>query len=127
MTDKKILIVDDEKDVCEALKETLEHDGFAVKTFGSGPEAIEVFEREPFDLVLVDIRLEGKVTGIDVIKACTCASGKPKIAVISATPLRLLQPIFKEQKVAGLINGFLEKPSDMMPQVLIKKIGDILK
>ena len=124
---QKILIVDDEKDVCDALKEPLEHEGFFVKTLSSGKEAIQACERrEVFDLALVDIRLEGKVSGIDVIKAWSEAESKPKIAVISATPYRMLKPIFDEQKIDHLIQGFVDKPGDMKPDVLTKKIKDIL-
>ncbi len=124
---QKILIVDDEKDVCDALKEPLEHEGFFVRTLSSGKEAIQLCEkREVFDLVLVDIRLEGQVSGIDVIKAWSDAVNKPKIAVISATPYRMLKPIFVEQKIDHFIQGFVDKPGDMKPDVLIQKIKDIL-
>lgn len=124
---RKILIVDDEKDVCDAARETLEHEGFLVKTMTSGQEAIDACANERFDLILVDIRLEGKVTGIDVIKGCNNVAGNPKIAILSATPPKYLEPIFKEHKIDHLIHGFLEKPSDMLAERLIKKVNDFLK
>jgi CheY-like chemotaxis protein len=51
---RRILVVDDEPAVCEALKEMLEFDGHAVQTTGSGKEALSLFERGSFDVVITD-------------------------------------------------------------------------
>ena len=52
---KKILIVDDEADICESIKTLLEDAGFYVETVSSGPEALENLRKNAnFDLVLID-------------------------------------------------------------------------
>jgi CheY-like chemotaxis protein len=51
---KKILVVDDEPLVCEAIGMMLSFDGHEVVTAGSGREALALFERDTFDLVTTD-------------------------------------------------------------------------
>jgi CheY-like chemotaxis protein len=51
---KKVMIVDDEPDLCETVKILLEGRGFEVVTALDGPDALRKLEREPADLVLID-------------------------------------------------------------------------
>lgn len=64
---KKILIIDDEKDIGVPLKEFLEGEGYAVMLAGTGKKAEELLEEEKFDLMIIDMLLPGE-HGIDVIK-----------------------------------------------------------
>jgi CheY-like chemotaxis protein len=62
----KILIVEDEQLVADDLRETLEHLGYNVPALvASGEEAISIAETLQPDLVLMDIRLEGEMDGIE--------------------------------------------------------------
>jgi polyisoprenoid-binding protein YceI len=56
---RDILVVDDEPLVCEALKMMLEFDGYAVEMANSGQEALAVFGRNKFDLVIIDSVMPG--------------------------------------------------------------------
>jgi PAS domain S-box-containing protein len=56
---EKILIVDDDTLVLDALQEPLESHGYAVHTTSSGEQAIECLNREAFDLILLDIVMPG--------------------------------------------------------------------
>ena len=51
---KRILVVDDEPFVCEAVKMMLAFDGHSVKTTNSANEALAILEAERFDLVITD-------------------------------------------------------------------------
>jgi two-component system, cell cycle response regulator len=51
----KILVIDDEVQVRQALVESLRHDGYDVSEAGDGMAALECLERQPFELVLADI------------------------------------------------------------------------
>ncbi|MBO4773143.1 MAG: response regulator, partial [Bacteroidales bacterium] len=53
----KILVVDDESAICDALKEVLEYESYAVQTIQSAPEALKLLENEQFDLVISDIKM----------------------------------------------------------------------
>ncbi len=54
----KILVVDDERDLCEILKFNLETEGYTVETAHSAEEAIQIGP-ERFDLVLLDVMMDG--------------------------------------------------------------------
>ena len=60
----KILIVDDEKDLCEILQFNLESEGFIIDTAYSGEEALKKAVQE-FDLILLDVMMGG-ISGFKV-------------------------------------------------------------
>ena len=62
----RILVVDDEQDLCEILKFNLETDGYAVETANSAEEALKM-DIESFDLLLLDVaarRYDGRHVGL---------------------------------------------------------------
>ncbi|MDP2208792.1 MAG: response regulator transcription factor [Bacteroidota bacterium] len=63
---KKILVVDDEKDIVDLLKYNLTKEGYQVLTAYDGKRAIELSKHQP-DLILLDIMLP-EIDGFDVIK-----------------------------------------------------------
>jgi len=67
MSRTKILIVDDELIMRESLAGWIERDGHFVETAKSGEDALERLEKKQFDILLVDIKMEG-ISGLDVVK-----------------------------------------------------------
>ena len=63
----KILIVDDEKPICDLIDLNLSAAGYFCKSVQDGMKAIECIEREKFDLILLDIMLPG-VDGFDIME-----------------------------------------------------------
>ena len=55
---KKILVVDDEIDLCEILRFNLENEGYEVDTAHSAEEALQILS-DQHDLILLDVMLEG--------------------------------------------------------------------
>lgn len=51
---RRILVVDDNPQVCDAVKLMLDFDGHEVQTSGSGKEALAMLEKDRFDLVITD-------------------------------------------------------------------------
>ena len=54
---KRILVVDDEPFVCDAVKMMLTFDGHEVQTANGGKEALALFEKHPFDVVITDFAM----------------------------------------------------------------------
>lgn len=54
---KRILVVDDEPFVCDAVKMMLAFDGHEVQTANSGREALAIFDKQKFDLVITDFAM----------------------------------------------------------------------
>jgi two-component system, response regulator, stage 0 sporulation protein F len=64
---KHILVVDDEKHICELYKSELEDDGYAVTLANSGQEALTAVENNPPDLIVLDIQMPG-MDGIETLE-----------------------------------------------------------
>jgi len=79
----KILVVDDERSMREFLEILLQKDGYRVTSAEGGREAIDALQREPFDLVITDIRMK-PVNGLDVLKQCKAISPTTVVIIISA-------------------------------------------
>ncbi len=59
MTAHRVLIVDDEPGIREALKQVLEYEGLEVKTAASGGEALTVYQKYRPHLVFLDVKMAG--------------------------------------------------------------------
>lgn len=78
MNDKKILIVDDDSNICELLRLYLEKDGFSTIIASDGEEAVRFAETEKPDLMLLDIMLP-KIDGWQVCREIRKTSELPII------------------------------------------------
>ena len=76
----KVLIVEDAESFVEALEVSLEREGFATTVARDGVEALERFEADEPDLILLDVMLP-RMSGIDVCRAIRARSAVPIIMV----------------------------------------------
>ena len=74
----RILVVEDEESFSDPLSYLLRKEGFEVDLAGSGPEALELFDRHGADLVLLDLMLPG-LSGTEVCRALRTRSMVPVI------------------------------------------------
>ncbi|HYA32117.1 MAG TPA: sigma-54 dependent transcriptional regulator, partial [Thermodesulfovibrionales bacterium] len=79
----KILVVDDEKDICRALEFLLRGDGYTVTVSHSGEDALEKLKKEHFDVVLTDLKMD-KVDGIAVLEKAKELSSDTAVVVMTA-------------------------------------------
>ncbi len=73
ITDKKILVLDDEEVIRETIRKMLEHLGCGVEIAREGKEALELFRKarqrgEPFDAVILDLTIRGGMGGKEAIR-----------------------------------------------------------
>lgn len=114
----KILVAEDNLNHQKLARETLEDSGYEVVTVADGLQALDAIRKEPFDLVVLDIRMPG-MDGLDFIKTVRREQGEHAdvpIIVVSGYGLRQHQRDFK---MAG-ISQVLSKPYDC--DHLIEKI-----
>lgn len=74
----KILVVDDDKNICELLKLYLENDGYSVYVANDGQQAVSTFQTKTPDLILLDIMLP-KMDGWQVCREIRKTSSVPII------------------------------------------------
>lgn len=76
----KILVVEDEESFRDALAFVLSKEGFEVKLVNDGQAAVETFEKEGADLILLDLMLPG-INGLEVCRNIRAKSSVPIIMV----------------------------------------------
>ena len=79
---KKILIVDDEKPISDIIKFNMTKEGYEVVTAFNGREALEQFEAEQPDIIILDLMLP-EIDGLEVAKTIRKTSSVP-IIMLSA-------------------------------------------
>lgn len=117
MTD--ILIIEDNEEIGNLLKDFLEAEGYLAALIENGEEGVQYFKEQGAKLVVLDIMLPG-IDGFAVCQQIRQNSNAP-IIIISAK-------IEKEDKLNGLLLGaddYIEKPYDI--DLLIAKIKGIFK
>jgi two-component system, NtrC family, response regulator HydG len=55
----RILVVDDDPDICDNLRDILNDLGYQVDTAHDGPSALELVDRQPYDIALLDLKMPG--------------------------------------------------------------------
>src|SRR5437764_658407 len=80
---KRILVVDDEPFVCDAVKMMLAFDGHDVVTANDGKEALRVLEKDKFDLVITDFAMPG-MKGDELAAAIKAHSPRQPVVMITA-------------------------------------------
>ena len=78
----KILVIDDQKSIRNTLKEILEYEGNEVALAETGPEGIELFTNEKFDVVLCDIKMPD-MDGIEVLQNLMLINSEIPVVMIS--------------------------------------------
>jgi len=114
MANVNILIVEDERITAEDIKKALNSVGFNVPAIvASGEEAIKACEELKPDLVLMDIKLEGKMDGIQAAEKIRSKTGIPIIYLTAYSDEKIVQRA-KITEPSGFIlkqpYGFLRKP-----------------
>jgi two-component system response regulator RegX3 len=115
----RILIVEDESSFSEALSFLLSKEGFEVSIAETGRTALEIFKKQTFDLILLDLMIP-EISGIEVCRA---------IRTTSAVPIIMLTAKDSEvDKVVGLELGaddYVTKPYSS--RELVARIKAVLR
>lgn len=118
---KKILLVDDEKDIVEFLKYNLEQEEFEVLEGYNGEEALELLSHKP-DLVILDIMMP-KMDGFEVCRRIRETRGFENIPVIFLTARS-----GETDEIKGLEIGasdYIQKP--ISPKKLVARVNSNLR
>ena len=83
---KKILVVDDENDIAELIKDILEDEGYSISIANDGKSAINLIKEEKFDLILLDIMMPD-ISGTEVCANIRNETAAPIIFVTAKTNL----------------------------------------
>jgi len=116
---KTVLVVDDEPKIVDVVREYLEHAGFAVRTAGDGPAALERARALAPDLIVLDLGLPG-LDGLDVARQLRRSSRVPVIILTARGD--------EVDRIIGLELGaddYLVKP--FSPRELVARVRAVLR
>jgi CheY-like chemotaxis protein len=109
----KVLVVDDDRDTLDLLRQALTGQGFKVRTTGSGRRAMQLVREDKPDLILLDLKLPGGMDGYQVLTQLKQSEDTASIPVIVITGSVTAEDI-KQQKVMALgADRFLTKPFEI--------------
>ena len=126
---EKILVVDDDPDILDALTMILESQGYEVVTARDGVEGLTNFKAETPDLMILDL-LMPKMDGFHVLKELQ----DPRWSKYKHIPILILTSVREDasrrryELETGLelgVDDYVEKP--MLPEILIERVGKLVK
>ena len=105
MTQRKILVVDDEKNIRLMLSQALASNTTTIETAINGEEALQKLQQSDYDLLLLDLRMPG-MDGVQVLRLVHAQH--PKLPVILLTAHGTVETAVEAMQ-SGAVN-FLQKP-----------------
>ncbi len=118
-TKGRILVVDDEIDICTLLKGFLERKGYVVETAHTGSDGLKALSKSEFDLVLTDFRLPDQ-TGLELLKQMKAAN--PNVAVVVITGYSDIRMAVEVIKYGAF--DYVTKP--LYPEEILNTINEAL-
>ena len=116
--EKKILIVDDEKGICDNLSEVFQLREYDVTTANSGREALDKIKSTFFSLILLDVRIPD-IDGMQILKEAVKLNPESKVIMITGYNEKGV----KEKCLELGASAFFTKPLDFTQ--LLKTISDL--
>ena len=111
---KRILVIDDESDICITLANVLEGDGFVAHTFDDPLLALEYFREDLYDLLILDIKMK-KISGFELYKEIKKIDNKVQVCFLTSSQINEPSDLKKNQ--------FIQIP--IQNEELIKIINEI--
>lgn len=104
---KKVLLIEDEPNIIEAISFILMRDGWDVKTHSNGHDAMEAVRSREADLIILDVMLPGR-SGFDILKdiRADAALGETPVLMLTARG----QDRDREMAERVGVNRFMTKP-----------------
>jgi CheY-like chemotaxis protein len=116
VTRRRILIVDDNPGVVALVTTVLAQDGNAIRTAGTGEEALALLAREPADVVVLDVDMPG-LSGWETLRAIR---SDPKLAAARVIMHSATEPLSPPDAAFPAPDGVVSKPSP------IKRLLDVV-
>jgi len=79
----RLLVVEDEKALCESIAKGLRLDGYEVDTVFDGEEAMDIISTDSYDLIILDLNLPG-MDGLDILKNMRASDNETNVLILSA-------------------------------------------
>ena len=115
----RILHAEDHADIAYMLQFKLEDAGHQVHIAPDGQAALDAYEREPFDVVLVDVMMP-QLDGLQLCRILKAKDPAPIVILVTARD----RPEDRDAGLAAGADDYFVKP--LSPQELLDRVGDLL-
>ena len=127
----RILIVDDDEEICEEIGELLADSGFSVSFANDGLTAVDILDRKKFDLLMLDLKVPG-IPGIEILRHVKGKGMALKVLVVTGKPVKnvddrgddILADDPEQAELAETADGFISKPFDV--EILLARIKTLV-
>lgn len=121
---KRVLVVDDTKNIRLLLTKCLEHEGYQVETASDGQEALDMFRKERYDLAFLDIKMP-RLSGTEVLKSIReMGIGTPVIIITAYATVKNAVECTKLGAVTYLQKPFTAEKIRIVLSELMNEIED---
>lgn len=127
MSAKRILLVDDDKDLTASVKDLLETQGYVIEVAHDGQSGLEKAKRFVPDLMILDVMMATDTEGFDVSRKLKSVSGLENLPVIMLTGIRKAKNLpfgFEPDEEWLPVKAVLEKP--VAPDKLLETVKNAL-
>ena len=131
MANEKILIIDDDDDLVQAMRLPLESAGYKVSRAASGDEGLKKVKEVKPDLIILDVMMDTTTAGFQVSLALRNPEPSSEYAAYRHIPILMLTAIhtttplrFAPDQDYLPVNAFIEKPIE--PETLLKQVREHL-
>jgi len=131
MADEKILVIDDDPDLVEVMRLTLEASGYQVYSAASGAEGLEKVQEIHPDLIILDVMMDYTTEGFQVSLQLRNPDPDSEYTAYSTIPILMLTALhsttplrFGPDEDYLPVDDFVEKPLE--PSALVEKVKELL-
>ncbi len=114
---KKILLMDDDTELCDEMAEILIDAGYVVNTAYDGYQGTQLVNENNYDVILLDFKMPS-LNVVELIRFTKQKYPASKIFLVTARPF--VEQFLEEKKVMNLVQDVMGKPFDI--DVLLEKI-----
>src|SRR4051812_34592533 len=105
----RILVVDDEPNIRSGLVLALEEEAYEVSTAQDAAEAWSLFQREPYHLVITDLKMPGPISGLGLVR--DIKHGWPETLILVITAHGTVETAVEAMRLGA--HDYLSKPGDL--------------
>ena len=107
---KKILLIDDDVQLCEEIAEMLRDEGYFVDNTSDEVEGEKLIKNNTYDICLLDYKMS-RLTGIELLREIKKKNPQCSALIVSGRPF--INKTIEEQNVSHLVSGIIEKPFEI--------------
>lgn len=119
---KRILIIDDDVELCDEMAELLRCEGYAVDNTSNSGRGLALINTTIYDSIIIDFKMPG-LNGFELLKRIKKNRHGTPVLLVSGRPF--IEKLLKEEKLSRLVDEIITKPFDA--RTILKKVAHAVR